>query len=124
MFVTKRIQKLKRKLGVKATTDPDGVMAVLQISRRLTAEGDTAIYGVMEDALSMSAPKDDAVAWWAAHHALSTALPEGYKSLGEFSVRASQEEMLALFDVAIKNQGTMNLYMAKANTKGRKTSGK
>jgi len=113
MFVTKRIQRLKRKLGVKATSDPDGVLASLQIARRLVNEGDTAVYSVMDDATRLAAPKDHAIAWWAAHHALTSALPADAKSLGDFTIRASHEELVALFDTAIKNQGKMNAAMLK-----------
>lgn len=111
--MTKRIQRLKRELGVKATNDPDGVMASLQIARRLINDGDTAVYSVMDDATRLAAPKDHAIAWWAAHHALISALPTGVKTLGQFSVQSSSEELVALFDTAIKNQGTMNAAIRK-----------
>jgi hypothetical protein len=107
IFVTNPIRKLKRRLGVKATNDPDGVMAVLQISRRLFSEGDSSVYSVLNESIPLAAPKDKALAWWAAHHALSANLPTPM-SLLEFETTASEEEVLAVFDAAIKNQGTMN----------------
>ena len=117
-----RIQKLKKQLGVKTTDDPDGVMAVLQIARRLISdEGDTAIYAVLDDAIRMAAPRDHAKAWWTAHYALQSQLPTGFQTLGEFSTQVSTESLVNLFDAAIRNQGTINLAV-KRNTKGRKES--
>lgn len=107
------IQKLQRKLGVKPSSDPDGVLAVLQIARRLYSEGDTAIYSVLDDALSLAAPKDKALAWWAAHRALHSCMPEGHLTLGSYATDASEQDVLAWFDAAIKRQGTMNVAVRK-----------
>lgn len=114
--MTNRIQRLRRKLGVKRTDDPDGVLAVLQVSRRLISEGDLAVYSVLMDAVRMAAPKDDAIAWWAAHYALTHQIPTGYRTLGEYCCVADQEKLLELFDAAIKNQGTLNVVVRKGKT--------
>lgn len=121
-----QIQKLRIELGVKPTDDPDGVLALIQIARRLLAEeGSTFVYSALNDAAEMAYPKDAGRAWWAAHHALISAMPDGYKTLGDYvhGGSASHEDVLALFDAAIKNQGTMNIAtakLAKPNTKGHK----
>lgn len=120
------LQKLRRELGAKPTDDPEGVLAVLQVARRLLAEDGTRfVYSALNDAIPMAYPKDAGIAWWAAHHALCCALPDGHKTLGGYvhDGNASHEEVLALFDTAIKNQGTMNIAKSKlnkSNTKGHK----
>lgn len=111
-----RIQKLQKELGVKATDDPDGVIAVLMVARRLLQEdGNNYVYSALNDALPMAVPKDQGIAWWAAHHALASALPDGHKTLGGYvhDGKASHDDVLALFDRAIANQATMNAVVRK-----------
>lgn len=110
---TSKLTKLKRTLGVKNTDDPDGVLAVLQIARRLVSEGDSAVYATLDDAIQLASPKDHALAWWAAHRALFSSLPSGFRTLGEFTHEADKEDLLKVFDRAINKQGTMNAAVRK-----------
>lgn len=123
--VKDRVKKLKKQLGVKKTNDPDGVMAVLQIARRLIAdEGDMAVYAVLDEAVQMAAPKDDAIAWWAAHYAILSQVPYQFKTIGEYSAQAGHGNLVALFDAAILAQGKMNINtMHDSKVKGHKKNG-
>lgn len=123
--VRDRVKKLKKQLGVKKTDDPDGVMAVLQTARRIIAdEGDMAVYAVLDEAVDMAAPKDDAIAWWAAHYAILSQVPSQFRTVGDYAVRSSQEDLVALFDAAILAQGTMNINtMRDSKVKGHKNNG-
>jgi hypothetical protein len=117
-----KIKRLERKLGVRATPDPEGVMGLLQITRRYVTETNEAfIYSFLNEALEAAVPNNPAVAWWTAHHAIVGALPEGYTTIGHFVAdeqNVKLEDVVALLDRAIKNQGTINIAVSKR--KGRK----
>lgn len=98
----------KRKTGTKTLGDPEGVMATLQVARRLIAEwGNTAVYPALEEALPMSAPKDRGRAWWGAHREVNRALPAGYSNVGDWLLASprTHAEVLSVFDAAIKAYG-------------------
>ena len=66
------MKRLARKLGVKPTNDPDGVIAVLEIGKRFVKEGQDPYEAILSASNDYAAPKDSARAFWAAYHALST----------------------------------------------------
>lgn len=109
------LEKIQRKRA-KRIGDPEGVLSTLQVARRLLSErGDKGVYPALDDSLSMSVPKDRARAWWAAHRALINALPGGHRTIGEFLWLSSTsvEDVLAVFDRAIKLQGEANIVQSK-----------
>lgn len=63
-----RIKRLSRKLGAKPTQDPDGVIATLEIARRLINEDpDITPWDALRQAADRYAsPKDPVKAFWAA----------------------------------------------------------
>jgi len=95
----------------KPLGDPGGVMATLQIARRLVSEwGNKAVYPALDEALPMAAPKDRARAWWAAHRFLLDAVPAGYADLSAYVMAdTSHADVLALMDSAIKECGRQRL---------------
>jgi hypothetical protein len=116
-----KIKRLERKLGARVTPDPEGVMGLLQITRRYVSDtGEAHIYSFLNEASEAAVPNNPGVAWWTAHHAIVGALPQGYSTIGDFVAdeNVSHEDVLALMDRAIKNQGTLNIAVSKG--KGRK----
>ena len=95
-------------------------MATLQIAKRLLSErNDKGIYPALDEALEMSAAKDRARAWWAAHRAIVDALPDGFSTIGDYTMLSGTtvedcEELLAR---AILAQGSANLAQTKAGAK-------
>lgn len=66
---TKKLRTLARKNHAVLTDDPDGLIATLQITKRLLDESmkagtPTTIMIAVEHALEMSAPKDPHRTWW------------------------------------------------------------
>jgi hypothetical protein len=115
-----KLRRLSRKNGVKVTSDPAGVVATLQIAKRLVGERkDKALYLALDEALEMAAPKDRAQTWWASHRAVVGQLPSGFTSIDQFtkSGDTSVEDVLDLLSRAVKNQGEVNLVAAKGGAK-------
>lgn len=111
-----KLRRFQRKVGAHAPGDPDGVLSTLQIARRLLKErGDKAIYPALDEALEMSIPLDRARAWWTAHRALVNSLPPGFSALGDYAMLPSTtvEDLDALMLSAIRNQGMVNVMLAK-----------
>lgn len=109
------VKELFKGKQVKRLGDPEGVMAVLQIARRLLKErGDGAVYVALDEALDLAAPKDRARAWWAAHRMVVRSLPAGTASIGDFEATSpSSDDVLELMAVAIRKQGVLNIQAAK-----------
>lgn len=100
----------------KRMGDPDGVMATLQIARRLLSERtDKGVYPALDEGLDLAAPKDRSRAWWAAHRAVIDALPEGFTTIGDFTMLSgtSTDDVLAVFDRAILAHGQKVALQAK-----------
>lgn len=111
-----KLRRLQRKAGAHAPGDPDGVLATLQIARRLLKErGNKAIYPALDEALEKSDPTDRARAWWTAHRAIVNALPDGFRTLGDYTDLDSTtvEDVDAVLLSAIRNQGMLNVALAK-----------
>lgn len=144
-----KVRKLERELGARVTGDPDGVLAVLQIARRLLAEGvdlvkdawcekqsrnkptKYSVLGALRAAVDLAHPRDRHRALGAAQHALQGALnvdksaPNGKAHLNfpvitrwESHPDTTMDDALRVVDLAIKNQGRVNIAASKA--KGRK----
>jgi hypothetical protein len=62
-------------LGARKSADPDGVIATLEIARRLISENPelTVEGALLEAADKFASPKDPAKAFWTAYHAFSAA---------------------------------------------------
>lgn len=103
------LRRLARKLGVKRTDDPDGVIATLQVARRLVKDhGYLPVEAVGRASAEFAAPVDDARAFWAAHYALTMAGLR--KGLGVVELNHAEiDALLPIFDDAIKAQGEFNL---------------
>ena len=116
MSLKQKFSRLERKFGAKKTDDPEGVMAVLLVGKRLIGErNDKSVYVALDEALDLSAPKDRARAWWAAHRALRHALPAGFTTIGEYAMvdSTTTEDCVELFTRAILAQGSVNQIVAK-----------
>lgn len=110
-MVSVKVNKLFRNARKKRSGDPDGIMAVLQITRRLLGEsGDTAVYTAMDEAVELAAPKDSTRAWWGAHREIVAAMPPGYTTIGEFIAHkhTSHDEVLQVLDKACQELGRRN----------------
>jgi hypothetical protein len=111
-----KVRRLSRKNGVKVTSDPVGVVSTLQIAKRLIGERkDKGLYPALDEALEMSAPQDRARTWWSAHRAVVGALPNGFITIGDYLMLSSTtvDDVLDLLGRAVKNQGEVNLAVAK-----------
>lgn len=126
---TKLIQAI-RKNKASVTSDPDGVTATLQIAARLVTTGWTQgrrhelgddgvhsydIYGALDEAVTMAAPKDIARTWWAAHRVLNAGLPDGFDNLILFNDDDDQTAAKVnefILDAG-KRHGTVALAQAK-----------
>lgn len=67
----KNLKRFARRNKAVLTGDPDGLLATLQISRRLVNESLKAgepitIRDAVDEAVKLSSPKDEARTWWAA----------------------------------------------------------
>lgn len=114
--IKQKISKLERKFGAKKTDDPDGVMAVLQIAKRLLSErGNKDIYIALDEALDMAVPKDRARTWWGAHRAIVHALPDGFLTIGDYTILSgtTSDDVVRLLERAVLAQGSVNLAGAK-----------
>lgn len=108
--------KLLTKFRNKRIGDPDGVIAVLQIAKRLLSErGDGNLFAALDEALDMAAPKDMARAWWAAHRVIRMSLPNGYDNIVSFSTSDSVDagKVMDVLDAAILLQGRANIQQSK-----------
>jgi hypothetical protein len=96
---SRKVKRLSRQLGVKPTVDPDGVIAVLQVARRLVKDTGAGVVEALLDAADrFAAPKDPVIAFWTAHYAYSSS--------------KSGDAVGALEDAADR-QGRMNQFMKK-----------
>lgn len=114
-MVLVKMKELFRSSG-KRCGDPDGVMAVLQIARRLLSErGDNNVYGALDEAIDLAAPRDQSRAWWAAHRRVVDCLPAAWRgsNIGLFAESASHDEVLEVLAEAIREQGRANIVAAK-----------
>lgn len=104
-----KLRKLARKLGVKKTDDPEGVMAVLQVGRRLVQdEGYAPSEALLRAANQYAAPIDSGRAFWAAHYALTMAGYSEWMAMDAIE-QAEIDVLVPIFDAAIRAQGQMNL---------------
>ena len=98
-----RIRKLSRELGAKPTPDPDGVIAVLQVGRRLIKDnGLPPEEALLQAADLYASPKDPVIAFWTAHYAYASA-----------DLSTDSSDPLAVMDKAISNQGLVNQLVKK-----------
>lgn len=100
-----KLRRLGRKLKVHQTPDPDGVIAVLSIARRLVKEHGLYPSEALDKAAEKyAAPIDHGRSFWAAHYALAmTTDPLKLDKIEDIDL------LLGLFDEAIQKQGEMNL---------------
>jgi hypothetical protein len=102
---TKNLRRIARKNKSVLTDDPDALLSVLQITKRLVLEakqsdGSLSIMDALAKALPMSSPKDQARTWWSALRVLHR--------------NASQEKSsLAILADAIAAQGKTNAAIKK-----------
>lgn len=109
-----KLRRLSRKLGAKKTDDKDGVLATLQIARRLIQdEGYAASEALNLAADKYAAPIDKSRAFWAAHYALTRAARDEWPILDLLDA-AGVDVLLPILDAAIKHQGEMNMKAKKA----------
>lgn len=143
-----KVAKAQRTLGAKATDSPDDVLAVLQTARRLLAEGGELVkdgwqekrskkstrysaMGALRAAVDLAHPKDRSHAIWSAQYALQSAMekdPSGVNGIAhlpkpvitrwESHPDTTIEDVIRVYDTAIRNQGKVNVIVSK--TKGRK----
>ena len=133
MAFSDKVRRLARKLHVRPTDDPDSVTAVLQIGKRLISEGWTqgvnraqepetgkvsyCSLGALDAAVPMAAPKDAVRTWWAAHRALTGALPSGFRDIAAHNddINTQREDVAAVWHTAGINQGALNVFVAKGS---------
>ena len=90
---------MARKVGAKAVRDTDGVIAVLQVARRIVKDaGRDPVEALMVAADDMASPKDNVRAFWAAHYAWTNGVGD---------------TELDRFDDAIRSQGVVNELVRK-----------
>lgn len=108
-----KLRRLSRKLGAKKVDDSDGVLATLQIARRLIQdEGYAASEALNLAADKYAAPIDKSRAFWAAHYALTMVSRRYWSTMRSFD-EAPVDLQLPAFDDAIKHQGEMNMKAKK-----------
>lgn len=94
-----------RKNKAVLTDDPDGLLSTLQVAKRLVNESikdgePVTVVAAVHKALQMSAPKDEARAWWKTVRVLLKHTEQGKSSL-------------AILTDAIAAQGRMNHQIKK-----------
>lgn len=114
MVLVNVMTRFKKKRDLRPS-DPDGILAVLQVSRRLLGERkDKSLYAVLDEALELAAPADPAKAWWAAHRRVARSMPPGM-SVDDYlrSGSSTHESLMEVLSNAIRAQGLVNLQAAK-----------
>jgi hypothetical protein len=92
-----RVKRLSKQVGARPVRDTEGVIAVLQIARRLVKDaGKDPVEALTVAADEMASPVDNARAFWAAYRAL-----------------AGRGVGVEAFDEAIKAQGLVNALVKK-----------
>jgi hypothetical protein len=99
------LKRAARKSNAVLTDDPEGLLATLQITKRLITEGraqgeNYSIYTAMNTAVGMAAPKDEARTWWKAMRVIIRNTESGKSSL-------------AILADAIQGQGRVNALITK-----------
>ena len=100
-----RLRREARKTGAVITDDPGGVLAALQITKRLVTEArakkrSTSILPALDQAIPLASVKDPVRAWWA-----STRILLRHTTAGKSN--------LAILTDAIEAQGKLNILQAK-----------
>lgn len=94
-----RLRRLSKQTGAKPIADTEGVIAVLQVARRLVKDaGMEPVEALREAADNFASPKDPVRAFWAAYFAWSN---------------GSGDTPLDVFDDAIRSQGLVNQAVRK-----------
>jgi hypothetical protein len=100
----KKLRRIARKNNAVITSDPDGLMATLQVVKRLISESTNGVHLTIMEALDkavpMAAPKDPVRAWWAALKVI-------------FRNTTADKSTLQILSDAIAGQGRTNIYAAK-----------
>ncbi|WP_141564277.1 hypothetical protein [Mycolicibacterium palauense] len=89
----------KRHNGV-ITSDPDGLLAALNIAKRLMVEEKLSFLQALDKALPRAGAVDEERTWWSAYKAVARHIPNGSD--------ASSESVLAILADTIRDQGTIN----------------
>lgn len=96
-----RLRRLSKQTGAKPIADTEGVIAVLQVARRLVKDaGMGPVEALREAADEFASPKDPVRAFWAAYKVFAHHHPRGLSDVGTL-------------DEAIKAQGLVNQLVRK-----------
>lgn len=113
------MKSLQRKLKAKLSGDPEGVLAALQVTKRLVKEGNSLLDAMDKACFEMSAAKDPARVWWAVSHVIAAHIDDSEAS---WWVTLNRQMLLDTLDRAILHQGQLNAAAAKAKLKAETTT--